>query len=127
MTPSHQKLQVTNSTVFHCPPCSPTGVSWCSQIISTLSLLSLGTYTFPSLYMTPFISLHSLSLNIFTSAYFISSTAFITLSSLTLDCLTFSSRSTPSMIISTISILLTSSHSGFTNVLSSLSLSTPTS
>jgi len=39
VTPGHQKFQVTNSTVFHCPPWSPTGVSWCSLIISVLSLL----------------------------------------------------------------------------------------
>jgi len=24
--PGYQKLRVTNSTIFHCPPCPPTGV-----------------------------------------------------------------------------------------------------
>jgi len=61
--PSHQKLRVTNSTVFHCPPCPLTGVSWCNQIIFALSLSSFGTYTFPSLYIIPSTSLHSSSLN----------------------------------------------------------------
>ena len=27
VSPSHQKFLRTNSTIFHCPPCSPTGVS----------------------------------------------------------------------------------------------------
>ena len=127
VTPGYQKLQVINSTVFHCSLCPPTGISWCSQIISTLSLLSFGMYTFPSLYIMPFTSLHSSSLNIFTLARFISSTAFTTSSSFASDFLTSSSRSTPSTIISTTSVLLTFSYSGFINVSSSLSLSTLTS
>ena len=73
------------------------------------------------------ISFHSSSLSIFTPAYFISSTALTTSSSFTLDYLTFSSKSTPSMITSTPSVLLTSNHSSLTNVSSSLSLFTPTS
>ena len=92
--PGHQKFLVTSSTVFHCPPCSPTGVLWCSLIISILNTSSLGTYTFFSLYITPFTSLHSSSLNIFTPACFISLTVFIISLSFTLDCFTFSSRST---------------------------------
>ena len=55
ITPGHQKFLVTNSIVFYCPP---TGVSWCSLIISTLNILSLGTYTFPSLYIMLSTSLH---------------------------------------------------------------------
>ena len=41
VTSSHQKFQVTNFTVFHCPPYLPTGVSWCSLIISALNILFL--------------------------------------------------------------------------------------
>ena len=89
-------------------------------MISAFSLSSLGTYTFPSLYMIPSTSHYSLSLSIFTPACFISSTSFTTLLSFTLNCLTFSSRSTPS-------VLYTSSHSSLTNVSSLLSLSTPIS
>ena len=75
----------------------------------------------------PFTSLHSSSLSIFTPAHFISSTAFTTLSSFTLDFLTFSSRSTSSIMISTASVFLTSNYSGFTNISSSLFFSTPIS
>ena len=96
-------------------------------MISTLSLLSLGIYIFFSLYMMPSTSYHSLSLSIFTPAHFISSTAFTTSLFFTLNCLTFSSRSTPSMITFIPLVLYTSNHSGLTNVLSLLSLSTPTS
>ena len=112
--PDHQKFLVTSSTVFYCPSCPSTGVSWYSLIISILNTLSLGTYTFPSLYIIPSTSLHSSSLNIFTPARFISSTAFITSSSFTLDCFTFSSRSTSSMITFTSSVLCTSSYSSLT-------------
>ena len=77
--------------------------------------------------MIPSTSHHSSSLSIFTSAHFISSTAFTTSLSFTLNCLTFSSRSTPSMITSALSVLCTSSHSGLTNVSSLLSFFTPTS
>ena len=101
-------------------------MSWCSLIISTLNLSSLGTYTFSSLYMMPSTSLYSSFLNIFTPAHFISSTAFTTSSSFIFDYLISSNKSTPSMIISIFSILLTSSHSGFTNISFLLSLSTPT-
>ena len=72
-------------------------------------------------------SLYSLSLSIFTPTHFISFTALTTLSSFTFDFLTFSNKSTPFTITSTLSILLTSNHSGFTNISSSLSLSTLTS
>ena len=126
-TPGHQKFQVTSSTVFYCSPCPFTGgISCYSLIISALSLLSFGTYTFLFLYIIPFTSLHSSSLDIFTPAHFISSTALITLSSFTFDLLTFFSRSTLSTIIST-SIFLTSNHSSLTNVSFSLFLFMPTS
>ena len=118
---------MTNFTIFYYPPCPPTGMSWCSLMISALNLSSLYIYIFFSLYIMLFASLHFSSLSIFTPAYFISSIAFTTSSSFTLDCLTFFSRSTSSMITSTPSILCTSSHSGLTNISSSLSLSTPTS
>ena len=95
-------------------------------MISALNLLSFGTYTFSSLYIMLSTSLYSLSLNIFTPVHFISSTAFTTLLSLTFDCLTFSSKSTPFTMISTFSVFLTTSYLGFTNILFSLSLSTPT-
>ena len=72
-------------------------------------------------------SLHSLSLNMFTPAHFISLTVFITSLSFTLDCLTFSSRSTSSIITSTPSVFHASSYSGLTKVLFLLSLSTLTS
>ena len=75
----------------------------------------------------PSSSLYSLSLSIFTPAHFISSTALTTSSSFTLDYLTFSSKSTPSTIISTFSVYLTSNHFAFTNISFSLSLSTPIS
>ena len=84
-------------------------------------------YTFPSLYITPSTSLYFSSLNIFTPAFFISSTAFTTSSSFIFDFLTSSNRSTLSTIISTVSAFLTSSYSGFTNVSFSLSFSTSTS
>ena len=93
-------------------------------MISALSLLSLGTYTFLSLYITLLISLHSSSLHIFTP---ISSTAFTTLLSFTLDCLTFSSRSTPLTMIFITSVLFIISYSGLTNVSSLLFFSTPIS
>ena len=117
----------TSSTIFHCPPCPPTGVLWCSLIISTLNTTSLGIYTFLSLYITLSTSLYSLSLNIFTPTCFISLTAFITSLSFTFNHLTFSSRLTPSIMISTFSVLLTISHLGFTSISFSLSLSTPIS
>ena len=72
-------------------------------------------------------SLHSLSLRTFTPAHFISSTALTTLSSLTLDCLIFSNRSTPSTITSTFSVLLFSNYSFFTNISFLLSLFTSAS
>ena len=127
VTPDHQKLWVINSTIFYCPPCPFTSVLQYSLMISVLSLSSLDIYTFPSLYMMPSTSCHSSSLSIFTSAHFISSTAFTTLLSFILDCFTFSSRSTPSMITSTPLVLCTSSHSSLTNILFLLSLSTLTS
>ena len=84
-----------------------------------------GTYTFLSLNISPSSSLHSLSLNIFTPTCFISSTTFITLSSLASDSLIFLIRSTPLITTSVVYIALTSNYSFFTNTLSSLSLSTP--
>jgi len=96
-------------------------------MISALSLLSLGTYTFLSLYITLSISLYSSSLHIFTPVCFISSTAFTTLLSFTLDCLTFSSRSTPLTIIFITFVLFIISYSGLTNVSSLLFFSTPIS
>ena len=125
--PGHQKFLVTSSTVFHCLPCSLAGILWCSLIISALSFSFFGTYTFLSLYIIPFSSLYSSSLNTFTPACFIFSTAFITSSSLTFDTLTFSNRSTPFIITSTVSVLLTFSYSGFTSTSFSLSLFTSTS
>ena len=101
-----------------------TSISWCSQITSALNFLSYNTYTFLSLNIRPFSSLHSSFLNIFTPACFISSTAFITLSSFASDFLIFSSKSTPSITTSITYIALTSNHFFFTNTLSSLSLST---
>jgi len=81
VTPGHQKFLVTSSTIFYCPPCPPTSVSWCNLIISALNISSLGTYTFFSLYIMLSTSLYSPSLNIFTPAHFISLTAFTTSSS----------------------------------------------
>ena len=127
VTPGHQKFLITNSTVFYCPPCPPTGVSWCSLITSTLNFSSLGTYTFPSFNIKLFSCRHSSSLNIFTLAHFIFSTAFITSLSLTSHFLTLSSKSIPSIMTSTTLIVFTSNHSFFTNVCSLLSFSTPIS
>ena len=70
-------------------------------------------------------SLHFSSLNIFTPTCFISLTAFITSSSFTFDCLTFSSRSIPFTMIFTFSVLLTINYLDFTSILFLLSLSTP--
>ena len=125
--PGHQKFLVTSFTVFYCPLCPSTSILWYSLIISIFNILSLGIYTFPSLYITPSTSLYSSSLNIFISACFISLTAFITSSSFTLNCFTFSSRFTSSMITSTSSVLYTSSYSSLINISFLLSLSTPTS
>ena len=72
-------------------------------------------------------SLHSLSLNILTPAHFISSTTLMTSLFFTFNCSTFSNKSTSSTTISTIFVLLTSSYSGFTNILFLLSFFTPTS
>ena len=127
VTSGHKKFLVTSSTIFHCPLCSSTSILWYNLIISALNISFLDTYTFPSLYITLSTSLYSLSLNIFTSAHFISSTTFTTSLSFTFDHLTFSSRSTPSTITSTFSVFLTSSHSGFTNVSFLLFFSTSTS
>jgi len=124
ITPGHQKFLVTNFTVFHCPLCPSTGILWYNLIISALNFLFLDIYT---LYIIPLISLYSLSLSIFTSAYFIFSTTLITSLSFTLDCFTFSNKSTPSMITFISSILLTSNHSSFTSILFSLFLSSPIS
>ena len=74
--------------------------------------------------MTSFTSLYSLSHNIFTPAHFISSTALTTSLSFTFDCFTFSSKSTLSTITFTFSVFLISNYTSFTNISSSLSLST---
>ena len=74
--------------------------------------------------ITPLTFLYSLSLNIFTPAHFISSTAFTTSSFFTFDFLTSFSRFIPSTIISTASVLFTFNHFGFTNISSLLSFST---
>ena len=116
---------MTNSVIFYCPLCSSTGISWCSWITSTLNFLSLGTYTFLSLSISPFSSLHSLFLSIFTLACYIFSTAFITSLSFAFDFLIFSNKSTSFIITSVTYIALTSNHSLFNNVLFSLSFSTP--
>jgi len=126
-TLGHQKFWLTNSIVFYCPLCPPTGVSWYSLIISALNILSLGTYTFSFLYIMLSTSFHSLSLSIFTPAHFISPTTLTTSLSFTFDFLTFSSRFISSTITSTFSIFLTFSYSDFTNISSLLSLFTPTS
>jgi len=127
MTPGHQKFLVTNSTVFYCPLCPPTSISWYNQIISALSFLSFSMYIFSFLYIILSTSLYSLSLSIFTFACFISFTALIISLSFTFNCFTFSSKSTSSTITSTFSVFLTSNHSGFTNISFSLSFSIPIS
>ena len=66
---------------------SLTGILQYNQIISALNFLSFGIYTFLSLSISSSSSHHFLSLNIFTSAHFISSTAFTTLLSFTSDFL----------------------------------------
>ena len=76
---SYQKFLVTNFIIFYCSPCSLTSISWYSQITSTFSFSSLETYIFLFLNISLFFSCYSLSLNIFTSAHFTSSIAFITL------------------------------------------------
>ena len=82
-------------------------------------------YTFPSLSISSSSSFHSSSLSIFTPAYFISSTAFITLLSFASNSVIFSNRSTLSIITSVTFVTLTSSYSFFNNVLFLLSFSTP--
>ena len=82
VTPGYQKVQVTSSIVFQCPPCSSTGVSWYNQIISTLNLSSFSTQTFSFFNIILFSSFYSSSLRNFTLALFISSTTLTTLSSL---------------------------------------------
>ena len=124
VTPGHQKFLVTNSVIFHCFLYPLTNMSWCSQITFALSFLSFGTYTFLSLSISLFSSLYSLSLNIFTPAHFISSTAFMISLFFASNPLIFSNRSTLSIISFTTCIALTSNYSFFSNVLSSLSFST---
>lgn len=64
-----------SSTVLYC---SAIGISWCSWIISNLKLASFGTYTF-LFFNTNLSSIyHSLFLNTFAPAFFISSTILIT-------------------------------------------------
>ena len=113
ITPSYQKFLVTNSVVFHCPPCPPTSILWYSWIISALSFLSLRIYTFLFLNISSSSSCHFSSLNIFTPAHFISSTAFITSSSFASDFLIFSDKSTSSITISTTCVTLISSYCFF--------------
>jgi len=96
-------------------------------MISTLNLLSLGTYILSFLYIILSTSLYSLSLNIFTPAYFIFLTALIISLSFTFDYLTSSNKSTPSMMISTFFVFLTSSYSSFINISFLLSLFISTS
>ena len=127
VTSGYQKFLVTNSTVFHCPLYPPTGILWCSLIVSTLNILSLDIYTFLFLYIMPFTFFYSSSLSIFTPVHFISSTALTILLSFTFDFFTFSNKSTLSTITSTLFVFLTSSYSDFTNILSLLFFSTPTS
>ena len=127
VTSGYQKFLVTNFTVFYCPLYLLTGVLWCNLIIFAFNFLSLDIYTFLFLYIMLSISLYSSSLSIFTPAYFISSTTWITSLFLTFDCLTFSSKSTLYMITSTPSVLLTFNYSSLTSISSLLSLSTPIS
>jgi len=61
VTSGHQKFLVTNSVIFYCPLCPPTGVSWCNLITSTLSASSLGTYTFSSFNSSLSSSRHSVA------------------------------------------------------------------
>ena len=75
----------------------------------------------------PFTFFYSSSLSIFTPVHFISSTALTILLSFTFDFFTFSNKSTLSTITSTLFVFLTSSYSDFTNILSLLFFSTPTS
>jgi len=82
--------------------------------------------TLITLIISLFSSYYSLSLNIFTPAYFISSTVFITLSSFAFDFLIFSNKFTSLITISAICVALTSSYSFFTNTLSLLFLSAST-
>ena len=123
ITPGYQKFLVTNSIVFHCPPCPLTSILQCSQITSAFSFSSLETYTFLSLNISLFSFHYFSSLNIFTLAHFISSIAFITLLSFASDFLIFSNKSISSITISTTCVTLISNHSFFTNTLFSLSFS----
>ena len=122
--PDHQKFFITNSVVFHYPPCPSISISWCNWITSALSLLFPRTYTFLSFNIKLFSSHYSLSLNILTFACFISSTALTTLSSFTSDFLIFSNKFTSLNTTSTTCTVLTSNYSFFTSTLSLLSLST---
>ena len=103
-----------------------TSISWYSWITSALNFSSFGTYTFLSFNINPSSSYHSSSLNILIPAHFISSIAFTTLLSFTFDFLIFSNRFTSLITTSVTCVVLTFSHSFFTNTLFSLSFSIPT-
>ena len=96
---------MTNSTIFHWSPFPATGASWCNQIISTLNFSFFGTYTFPSFKTKSSSICHFSPHNIFTSAFFISSTTLTTSSSLFLVFFIFSTISTLGSSITTSYIL----------------------
>ena len=75
-------------------------------MISTFNFLSFDIYIFSFLYIILLTFFYFLFLNIFTPVCFISLIAFTTLLSFTFDCLTFSSRSISSTMISTFFVLL---------------------
>ena len=100
---------VTNSVIFHLPPCPPTRVLWYNHIISSLSSPS-GMYILPSFITIPFSIFHSSFFNIFIPALFNSSTTFTTFLFPSYAFLILSFRFFSSIIISTPLI-----HSGFTN------------
>ena len=126
VTPDYQRFLITNSIVFHYPPCLSTSVSQYSQITSALNFSSFGIYTFLSFNINSSSFHHFSSLNILTPVHFISSTAFTTLLSFASDFLIFSNRSIPSITTSVTYITLTSSYFFFTNILFLLFFFIPT-
>ena len=117
--PSPLLLLVTNSTVFHLPPCSPTRVLQCNYIISLLSFPSV-MYILSSFVTIPSSISHSSSFSVFIPTLFSFSTAFTTLLSSSYALLILFFRS-PSSII----VLAPLIYSGFISFWSLLSFSTP--
>ena len=120
----HQQFLVTSSIIFHFYLCPATSILQCNWIISVLNILSFNTYTFFSFNTKSSSICYSSPLNIFTSAFFISSTTLTTSLSLLVAFLIFFTISTSGPSITTLCKLY--SQQFLINIWSSMSFYTPT-